>query len=567
MALPQKFLDGNQPESHGIGINMIPGDPPTFQVELQRAPDDGSGGPGAFATIANLPPLPAAATYIDLLPLDNAFRHYRWRHIGPGYDPSPLWSAVGRGKPTRLEGPAAAGGLISLYPLRRDPAMSDGDFAAASATNDGKQIVKEGQLEGQGRTLIQTLIYEIPNGEFDVWESASQPHAWTVNTGDSSACAKDTSTIFSGDAAAKFSFGAGGSAGTFRGLTTNDPTKGAFCIPLHPGTWYQFKFVSRVSSIASSPSYRVTFTHDAGGALISTQTFTYRAANKWQIDLYKFLVPAGAESRTRLAIEFSRGSTNATDFWIDGIRFGDRGTQRVVVLTSGTSWSVPSDFNPLNNKVELLGGGGNGAAGSANTRSGGGGGGGGYRFQNNFDPGGAATVSYVIGAAGAATTWNAGAVSASGGSAGSGASGGAGGGGSGGTGGATGGGGGAGSTGTGARGGGGGGGAAGLAPGAVVGEAGSDVAGGAGGNGGFPGGGAGGAANNPGANGTQWTSTDDGNAAGPGGGGGGGFTGAGSNGGLYGAGGGGGGSSAVAGNAGGSGRAGCIVISWLTPVI
>jgi hypothetical protein len=129
------IADGLAPQSYGIGINMIPGDP-AFQVELQRAPDSG-GSPGAFATITTLPPMPAAMTYVDILPHDNAFRHYRWRHIGPGYDPSANWSAIGRGKPARLEGPAAEGGLISLYPIVRGRPLSDGKFALQATEIDG----------------------------------------------------------------------------------------------------------------------------------------------------------------------------------------------------------------------------------------------------------------------------------------------------------------------------------------------------------------------------------------------------------------------------------------------
>jgi hypothetical protein len=323
MAIPQKFLDGHQPESHGIGINMIPGDPPTFQVELQRAPDNGSGGPGAFATIATLPPLGAAATYIDLLPNDNAFRHYRWRHIGPGYDPSLLWSPIARGKPVRLEGPAAAGGLISLYPLRRDPPMSDGDWAVAGATNDGKQIVKEGKIEGQNRTLTQLVTYLVPNSEWDVWESASQPHAWSVDTGDSSVAAKETSIVFSGDAAAKFAFGAGGSAGTYRGFTTNDLTKGAFCVPLRPGVPCTVKIASRVSSIATGQAYRITVNHNAARTLQSIKTIAYRAATTYQVDEFTFTPPATSEANAELKIEFTRGSTTATDYWVDSLRIDE----------------------------------------------------------------------------------------------------------------------------------------------------------------------------------------------------------------------------------------------------
>lgn len=147
MSLPPGFTDGLQAESHGIGVNLIPGDP-RFQVELQRAPDNGSGGPGTFATIQQLPPLPAASTFVDLLPDDGAFRHYRARHIAPGYGPSANWSPVGRGKPVRLEGGAAAGGLISLYPIvRGKPMAPDGKYALMAAGGSGVQADATVQLD------------------------------------------------------------------------------------------------------------------------------------------------------------------------------------------------------------------------------------------------------------------------------------------------------------------------------------------------------------------------------------------------------------------------------------
>lgn len=468
------------------------------------------------------------------------------------------------------------GNRLNAGVLKRGGALDDGLYPFIAKTVDGLQADRSSKMEGQGRTLIQALMYEIPNGGFDVWESASQPHAWTVDTGDSSAAAQETSIVFAGDSSCKFAFGSGGSAGTFRGLTTNDPTKGAFCIPLQPGTWYQFKFASRVSTLTGSPSYKATFDHGAGGT--QSSTFTYRAANKYQVDYFKFLVPLNADPRSSLKIEFSRGDTNAKDFYVDAIRFADRGQQRVVILTAGSSWTVPSDFNPLNNKVELIGGGAGGAAGLTNTRAGGGGGAGGYRYQDNFSAAIGAAISYAIGAAGGGggaggnTTWNSGAVAANGGGAPSGATGGSGGGGSGGTGGNTGGGGGAGSSGAGNRGGGGGGGAANSGGAGGTGNNGDTSQGGKGGDGANPNGGAGGAASggagNNGQPGTTWTSTDDASQAGPGGGGSGGFAAVnGGVGGNYGAGGGGGGSTSGAAGGTSVGKQGCIVISWVTPVI
>lgn len=68
------------------------------------------------------------------------------------------------------------------------------------------------------------------------------------------------------------------------------------------------------------------------------------------------------------------------------------------VLTSGTSFPVPADWNASSNSVECIGGGGGGQNGSASI-SGGGGGGGAYAKLVNLAISG--TVAYQIGAAGA----------------------------------------------------------------------------------------------------------------------------------------------------------------------
>ena len=78
----------------------------------------------------------------------------------------------------------------------------------------------------------------------------------------------------------------------------------------------------------------------------------------------------------------------------------------IIILTSGTSWVPPTDFDSTNNTIEGLGGGGGGgkSANSASTGRGGAGGGGGgeYRRIRNFSPGG--SVSFAIGTGGAGST-------------------------------------------------------------------------------------------------------------------------------------------------------------------
>ena len=77
-----------------------------------------------------------------------------------------------------------------------------------------------------------------------------------------------------------------------------------------------------------------------------------------------------------------------------------KGQTFVVFLTSGTSWTVPGDFNPNNNSIEAIGGGGGGAAGTTNNRGGGGGGGGEYRKIVNFSTTPGSNISYAIGSGG-----------------------------------------------------------------------------------------------------------------------------------------------------------------------
>jgi hypothetical protein len=291
----------------------------------------------------------------------------------------------------------------------------------------------------------------------------------------------------------------------------------------------------------------------------------------------------------------------------------------VIYLTSGTTWTVPADWNPANNSIEVIGGGGGGANGIGNTNAGSGGGGGGYSKINNLalTPGANVTVqvgtggangaagangtdtffngascvgasacakagaggdtagSHVGGAGGAAAS-GVGSTKYSGGSGGNSSGGGSGGGGaagpagSGAVGGGT--------TGIANNGGGGGGGAAGgTAGGASLsttnGAAGGNnylgSGGGAAGSPGTNGGGGGGGNGNGGAGraggaGQSWDST---HGAGGGGGGSGDCNGcttpASGSGGLYGAGGGGGGGGAV-GRLGGTGAQGIIVITYTT---
>jgi hypothetical protein len=74
----------------------------------------------------------------------------------------------------------------------------------------------------------------------------------------------------------------------------------------------------------------------------------------------------------------------------------------VVFLTSGTTWTVPSDWNSSDNTIEVIGGGGGGAQGNQfGGNPGGGGGGGAYSKISNLSLTPLASVTIQIGAAGA----------------------------------------------------------------------------------------------------------------------------------------------------------------------
>ena len=255
-------------------------------------------------------------------------------------------------------------------------------------------------------------------------------------------------------------------------------------------------------------------------------------------------------------------------------------------LTSGTTWTVPGDWNPINNTIEVIGGGGGAHNITTQFEGSGGGGGGAYSKISNLSLTPGSSVAYAVGAGGGADT-NGGdtyfcnsasnCASIAGSAVVVGAKGGETGGGGGGAGAAggnpalgvgtiryAGGYGGEGDDGS-ADGGGGGGGAGG---GRGSGKHGGNESGNNGGQGGASGdgalGGAGGVddADEPGAAGSAGTGWDATHGAG-GGGGGGGDTGTGGDGGLYGGGAGGGGENS-SGNA--TGAHGIIVITYMPPV-
>ena len=75
-----------------------------------------------------------------------------------------------------------------------------------------------------------------------------------------------------------------------------------------------------------------------------------------------------------------------------------------VILTSGTTYTIPSGWNSGNNTIEAIGGGGGGHTALAGSQNGPGGGGGEYRKISNLAANSGDSITYAIGAGGAANT-------------------------------------------------------------------------------------------------------------------------------------------------------------------
>jgi hypothetical protein len=154
--------------------------------------------------------------------------------------------------------------------------------------------------------------------------------------------------------------------------------------------------VVTVNSSAVGTQRAITYT---GSGTISMDYMSIRDINfSYTLDASNpYLVYAGANS--------TNGGNN------NGILFQPT-TVKAYRLTTGTTWTVPADWNSSNNTIHMIGAGGGGANGAVsgnNRAAGGGGGGGGYTVLTNQTLSGA--IPYTIGtsaanASGGSTTFN-----------------------------------------------------------------------------------------------------------------------------------------------------------------
>lgn len=301
----------------GIAIAFLPISDPSLPMELWRAPDLAGAPDAANAVMVCAQVLPPAGiNYVDRLPTDGAVWWYRSRSNGNAYGPGAYTDWVNMGAADRLTVDYAQ--LLAMQPVEAI-------------------IAPYARIAGQTRTVAQVITWLLTNAEFDVWDNSGQPHAWTVDTGDASVCAKDTTVVFSGDAAAKFSFGGGGSSGTYRGLATNDPTKGGYCVPLRPGQSYRLTLSVRASSIAGASRYKARFSYNLADSLNESYDFAFAAANTWATREIIFTVPGTAEANSKFWVEFTRGNTTGQDFWVDSLRLEENGVVAVSVGQATTA--------------------------------------------------------------------------------------------------------------------------------------------------------------------------------------------------------------------------------------
>jgi hypothetical protein len=76
-------------------------------------------------------------------------------------------------------------------------------------------------------------------------------------------------------------------------------------------------------------------------------------------------------------------------------------SEKYVLLTSGTSWTVPADFNSSNNRIVCIGGGAGGGRATNGGSAGAGGGGGALSYSNNVTLVAGSVYTYSIGSGGA----------------------------------------------------------------------------------------------------------------------------------------------------------------------
>lgn len=184
----------------------------------------------------------------------------------------------------------------------------------------------------------------------------------------------------------------GGAAGTNAGASyTIDISSGNF-FNLILNANCTFTYFKNALASGSATSFTLVLKQDATGG----RTVTWPANVYWPGNMVPTLTPSASRYDVFTFHTFDAGSS-----WV-GMAGGFNFLRTYIFLTSTATtptWTVPADWNSSNNSIECIGGGGSGGSNGNNTV---GGGGGGYSKITNLSLTGGASVTYQVGAGGAA---------------------------------------------------------------------------------------------------------------------------------------------------------------------
>jgi len=157
-------------------------------------------------------------------------------------------------------------------------------------------------------------------------------------------------------------------------------------------------------SVTTNESATCAWSNTAGSAFASMTAFSTTGGTSHTTTLSG--LTNGSSYTTYVKCKDTAGNISTDSSTAYSVASGSQGngTPKVIFLTSGTTWTVPSDWNSSNNSIETIGGGAGGAQGTSASggHGGAGGGGGAYSEISNLalTPGASITIS--IGSGGSA---------------------------------------------------------------------------------------------------------------------------------------------------------------------
>ena len=308
-------------------------------------------------------------------------------------------------------------------------ALRDNPFTLTNGTFDanGKNVSVGTFTSNNSNTRTLTMgsgtwtISGVGSASAPIWEVATATLAGlTFNANTANIVLSDTSTTtryFSGGPLSYNKLTIGGTTGTSTTVIVGEPNQYFSEIASTKTVAHTITFGGTASfgnwtASGTGPGKVLTVNCSSPGVSI---TLPYRGSSKISLDYMSitdieitqntlgpsnpYLFYAGANS--------TNGGNNLGIVFISG-------QSTAYLLTSGTTWTVPADWNSINNVIYMIGAGGGGASGAASgtaRAAGGGGGGGGYRVVNNQSLTPGASVPYTIGtstagANGGDTTFN-----------------------------------------------------------------------------------------------------------------------------------------------------------------